>query len=239
LSGSLKDQLKAWKGESPEDLEEGSAGDAPRASSAATTSAARRERAEPEPEPERAPTDEEPSDEELFLKAVAGVDDKSAAILAKYDSRDDPEALKRVHREQQSGQTQEESERALFLEAIGQVDGAAVARTKAEPEGGATKAARRFARRVARGDIEPGNVLDLHGDDRLRALERLKRFLDAEAAARTEVVLVVHGKGQGILASEVAAALDEHGQVLEHVEAPAQQGGAGARVVRLRDAKKR
>jgi DNA-nicking Smr family endonuclease len=47
-------------------------------------------------------------------------------------------------------------------------------------------------------------------------------------------VLVVHGRGQGILEAVVIGELDHHPLVTEHLRAPPRWGGAGARFVRLR-----
>ena len=89
----------------------------------------------------------------------------------------------------------------------------------------------RFARRVARDEVEPAAVLDLHGLDRATATDRLRRFL---STAPGEAVLVVHGRGLGILEAAAVAELDRHPRVGEHLPAPGRLGGSGARLARLR-----
>jgi DNA-nicking Smr family endonuclease len=49
-----------------------------------------------------------------------------------------------------------------------------------------------------------------------------------------ELVLVIHGKGERILAHAVRELLEADPRVAEHLPAPRQLGGEGARVVRLR-----
>lgn len=89
----------------------------------------------------------------------------------------------------------------------------------------------RLSRRLRAGE-DVSERLDLHGLDRSAAIEKLQRFM--RAAHPGELLLVIHGKGSGVLAHAVREALDRHPQVAEHVPAPARLGGAGARVVRLR-----
>ena len=89
----------------------------------------------------------------------------------------------------------------------------------------------RFAKRVARGDIEPAASVDLHGLDRDQAAARLRRFLSTAAG---ETVLVIHGRGAGIVRAAALAELDRHPRVAEHLPAPRHLGGDGARLVRLR-----
>ncbi len=89
----------------------------------------------------------------------------------------------------------------------------------------------RFAKRVARGDIEPVTTVDLHGLDRDQAAARLRGFLSTAAG---ETVLVIHGRGAGIVRAAALAELARHPRVAEHLPAPRHLGGDGARLVRLR-----
>ncbi|MFZ9888640.1 MAG: Smr/MutS family protein, partial [Myxococcota bacterium] len=169
------------------------------------------------------------TDEELFARALAELPKGGETILKKYDRTDD-----RTSASSSPVKRPQLSDQALFLQAVGDMTKEDVGRHKPRAAGRPSAADARFARRVQRGEVEPANTLDLHGDDRTRALERTRVFIEAEARARTEVVLVVHGKGQGILSSEVWRLLDEHPLVIEHLSAPRHLGGDGARVVRLR-----
>jgi DNA-nicking Smr family endonuclease len=89
----------------------------------------------------------------------------------------------------------------------------------------------RFAKRVTRGEVEPAAAVDLHGLDRDQASARLRRFLSTAAG---ETVLVIHGRGAGIVRAAALAELDRHPRVAEHLTAPRHLGGEGARLVRLR-----
>jgi DNA-nicking Smr family endonuclease len=92
--------------------------------------------------------------------------------------------------------------------------------------------ARRTGRRGQRHEDAPRATLDLHGRDRASALEQLERFLAAQPNGAK--ALVVHGRGEQILAGVVTRFLDRHPRVREHVEAPRRWGGAGARWVTMR-----
>lgn len=181
--------------------------------------------------------DGELSDEELFQRALDGMRSGSDAILKKYDRTDAP---RRPAPEGggKSGRVTH-SDQALFLQAVGEMSTDDVERMKPATTQERKAADARFARRVRSGEVQPENILDLHGDDRTRALDRTKTFLEAEAKARTEVVLIVHGKGAGVLGGEVLRLLDEHPLVVEHLVAPRDLGGEGARVARLRSARKK
>ncbi len=238
MAKSLKDQLKAWKDEKREIAAElpDKERDARRARVLAEEERRRAEEAAAKPasigvDDEGDLGDEDLSDEALFHRAVERVRSGSDAILAKYDKTDAPRSTSGTGR----GGRRDVSDRALFLQAVGDMRPEDVQRNKPLPSAAQKAADARFARKVQRGEVEPQNVLDLHGDDRTRALARTRAFLDAEARARTEIVLVVHGKGSGVLAGEVLRLLDEHPLVVEHVVAPRALGGEGARVARLRN----
>ena len=140
---------------------------------------------------------------------------------------------KPVHRRRASPDPS--GDRALFEEAIerlGPVPPDKSGETDQERTAEAGRRAR-FTKRVARGDVEPEAVLDLHGLDRAAATDRLRRFLSS-AHSEVKVILVVHGRGLGVLEQATVAELDRHPRVAEHVPAPPAFGGAGARLVRLR-----
>ena len=101
------------------------------------------------------------------------------------------------------------------------------------PESGRapSSAPARLGRRLRAGE-EVALRVDLHGLERAAALGALARFV--REAPSGALALVIHGKGQGILARAVREALDRSPRVAEHVEAPVRLGGRGARVIRLR-----
>jgi len=118
-------------------------------------------------------------------------------------------------------------EREQFAAAL--AAGAGPVAPKSEPQAPPRHGPRRagFGRRA----IPSYATIDLHGCDRERALRRLRAFL---ARTATEVVLVIHGRGEGILAATARGELERHPAVLEHRPAPPALGGAGARLARLR-----
>jgi DNA-nicking Smr family endonuclease len=125
-----------------------------------------------------------------------------------------------------------EADRALFEQAVERLDKRSVEERRRESEGRAEQERRaRFDKRVSRGEAEPEAHLDLHGFDRDEAATRLRRFL---ASVEGEVVLIVHGRGAGILRAAAIDVLDRHPRVAEHRAAPRNLGGEGARLVRLR-----
>ena len=99
---------------------------------------------------------------------------------------------------------------------------------------GPTAAESRLERRMERADVEPQAKLDLHGVDRVKAMERLQSFVSQSSRRGISLLLVIHGKGTGVVEETVRKVLDDHKAVAEHVSAPARLGGNGARVVRLK-----
>jgi DNA-nicking Smr family endonuclease len=126
------------------------------------------------------------------------------------------------------------ADRALFERALANLDASGPEGPGDRESAGEAENERRarFSRRVARGEVEPAARLDLHGLDRATAVDRLRRFL--AAALPGEAVLVIHGKGRGILEAAVRAELEGNPRVAEHLTAPRGLGGTGARLVRLR-----
>ena len=125
-----------------------------------------------------------------------------------------------------------EADRALFEQAVERLDPNGLAERQREAEHrGLQERRARFDKRVSRGEAEPAVLLDLHGCDREEAAARLRRFL---ATVEAEVVLIVHGRGAGILRAAAIEVLDRHPRVAEHRPAPRALGGEGARLARLR-----
>jgi DNA-nicking Smr family endonuclease len=131
------------------------------------------------------------------------------------------------------------ADRALFEQAVARLGAAPLDKAEDELAGiGSERTAEagrraRFTKRAGRGEVEPDATIDLHGLDRDAATHRLRTFLSG-SSREVEVVLVVHGRGEGILAAAAEAELDRHPRVAEHLSAPRRLGGAGARLARLR-----
>ena len=100
---------------------------------------------------------------------------------------------------------------------------------------------KRNARRLRRGEMAIEDRIDLHGLTRGEArgdlCMRLRRCYDRGFRC----VLVISGKGRGILREEVMAVLDSEevrNIVVKHCEAQVKDGGEGARYVLLRRKRK-
>jgi DNA-nicking Smr family endonuclease len=83
-------------------------------------------------------------------------------------------------------------------------------------------------------EVPIGDEIDLHGfrpEDTRAVVEAF--LVEAEKQGIREV-RVVHGKGTGVQARIVRGLLDRHPRVASYGQAPANRGGWGATVVRLR-----
>ena len=95
----------------------------------------------------------------------------------------------------------------------------------------------RTQRRLSRGDVPIDRRLDLHGHTAARAEVKLRRFIEDASYARCRCVLVITGKGAGVLKSYLPGWLKESplsGMVLALAEARPADGGSGAFYVLLR-----
>jgi DNA-nicking Smr family endonuclease len=96
---------------------------------------------------------------------------------------------------------------------------------------------RRTQRRLFRGDVPVDRRLDLHGLTAARAESRLAQFVEAAARDGCRCVLVITGKGAGILRSYVPDWLKRQPlspHILALAEARPHDGGSGALYVLLR-----
>ena len=75
--------------------------------------------------------------------------------------------------------------------------------------------------------------LDLHGLRADEAIEELDKFISDALIAGFDEVIVFHGIGTGKLAYAVRKFLEAHKSVKEFTDAPAHQGGFGAKIVKL------
>ena len=90
---------------------------------------------------------------------------------------------------------------------------------------------------LPRRGASPGVQIDLRGQRVDDALHELDRYLDEAAMASLPWVRVIHGKGTGKLRREVRRYLDTHPLVSSHETAPLNEGGDGATVARLVNAR--
>ena len=95
----------------------------------------------------------------------------------------------------------------------------------------------RTQRRLFRGDVPVDRQLDLHGLTAARAESRLAQFIETAARDGCRCVLVITGKGAGILRGLVPDWLKRDplsSYILALAEARPHDGGSGARYVLLR-----
>ena len=95
----------------------------------------------------------------------------------------------------------------------------------------------RTQRRLFRGDVPIDRRLDLHGHTAARAEVKLQTFIEDAAYAGCRCVLVITGKGAGVLKSHVPGWLKRaplSGLVLALAQARPADGGSGAFYVLLR-----
>ena len=95
----------------------------------------------------------------------------------------------------------------------------------------------RTQRRLGRGDVPIDRRLDLHGHTAARAQVKLQSFIEDAAYSGCRCVLVITGKGAGVLQSHVPDWLKRaplSGLVLALAEACRTDGGSGAFYVLLR-----
>ena len=102
---------------------------------------------------------------------------------------------------------------------------------------------RQVLRKLRRGHWVVEDSLDLHGMNRIEAALSVAGFLRRCAARRIRCVRIVHGKGLGspgrepVLKGKLRKWLSLRDAVLAFCQAPAAQGGAGAVLVLLKNAR--
>jgi DNA-nicking Smr family endonuclease len=77
-------------------------------------------------------------------------------------------------------------------------------------------------------------TLDLHGLTREAASRHLKLFIERCLSLGHQRILVIHGKGSGILREYVRGFLAEHSYVVTILDASGRLGGEGAVIVYLK-----
>ena len=96
---------------------------------------------------------------------------------------------------------------------------------------------RRLAQKLRRGNVPIEITLDLHGMTRVAAAVALRTQIPNYHARGTRCLLIITGKGKGLLRNDLPMLLGEQALkhlVLGHCLAQARDGGAGARYVLLR-----
>ncbi len=131
----------------------------------------------------------------------------------------------------------------LFVSALGKLDKSFVDQYPDDEE--PVIAAPRRMKQLRQGKLTPEATLDLHGETRDEAREKVRYFLENAVYHGMKAVLIITGRGRGsggepVLRGEIEQYLDGDGRagVVEWGRAPKQHGGDGALVVFLRSADK-
>lgn len=158
---------------------------------------------------------------ELFLKAFFTGELEKLKPEIKQEVAVEPKEPKVAHVLEQAS----EDERALFLQAVntGLVGGTSLTPSSKTP----LRIVRGKKRKFADGSI------DLHGMVEQDAVRALLDFIKQEKVRGSKTLLVVHGKGAGILRNAVWAVLERHPMVNDFKVAPSRFGGEGALIVRI------
>lgn len=120
---------------------------------------------------------------------------------------------------------QEESDEELFLRAVHQSDLYSFTKT---PQ---SKVPRKPPAAKKRDSIDA--CIDLHGLFAEEAVARLLKFISAEKARGSRLLLVVHGKGAGVLKNAVWSIAETSSLVDDFSVAPGKYGGHGAIFLRI------
>lgn len=188
-------------------------------------------------------TQEREEEQELWQKVVRGTRENPQRNRAKKEKQ----AAKEKHEEEAEEEEDEGTKEAGTKEAGTKEDRAKEDKSSAMPSGvreeeklrhgGGRGLDRRSARRLRRGEMAIEDRLDLHGLSRDQAREVLLAGLRRCYDRGFRCVLVISGKGRGILREQVLSMLDGvevRDIVVEHYEARVRDGGEGARYVLLR-----
>lgn len=76
--------------------------------------------------------------------------------------------------------------------------------------------------------------IDLRGERTEEAVNRLDKYIDQALLANYEMVTVIHGMGTGAVRKAVKDYLKSHSRVKSYNDAPANQGGNGATIVKFK-----
>ena len=178
-----------------------------------------------------------PDDFDLWLRVAEGVKPLKSRNafhekLAKIDKAADDVAAEKAP--PASGRAKRQSHRTLPMPVAPTSDAAKPAPIQVGSAPGVDK---RTTEKLRRGKMEIEGRLDLHGHNQESAHRALYAFIDAAHAQGKRCVLVVTGKGKGILQSGVPRWLNEPGlrqKVLSVEYAQQKDGGTGALYILLR-----
>ena len=76
--------------------------------------------------------------------------------------------------------------------------------------------------------------IDLHGYRSYEIKPILEEFIDQAYISRLLTILIIHGKGEGILKSETINILNKNNKILRHEPAIGEEGGFGGTTAELK-----
>ena len=85
--------------------------------------------------------------------------------------------------------------------------------------------------------IDPKNVerkIDLHGYNSREIKPLLEEFINNAHQSRLPTILIIHGKGEGILKSETINILNNDPRILRHEPGIGEEGGFGGTIAELK-----
>ncbi|MEN6374743.1 MAG: Smr/MutS family protein [Smithella sp.] len=175
-----------------------------------------------------------PSEEELFRKAMAGV-----SPLAKNHAAGKNAEINRV---ENFSRINEDETVSQLVKLVNHGDGFIVSDTPEYIEGTGYNSHREFARRLHRGDFSIQAHIDLHGMNAEQAKEAFESFLDDAINSGKRAVLIIHGRGlssrgEPVLKNKIREWLHQSywlKRVIAYTSAQSYDGGAGATYVLLR-----
>jgi DNA mismatch repair protein MutS2 len=103
------------------------------------------------------------------------------------------------------------------------------------PEGGGNKLPKNVSFRPAPELMPVHQEINVIGQRAEEARDAVDEFLDRAVMATASRVRIVHGHGMGVLKKIIGELLSRHPHVARFYPAPAQEGGAGATIVELRE----
>jgi DNA-nicking Smr family endonuclease len=79
----------------------------------------------------------------------------------------------------------------------------------------------------------PDARLDLHGLHADEAYFAIRDFISQQLARGNKTLLIIHGKGGGVLRETVLSIINSHAEVVDYQVAPAKLGGTGAIIIKI------
>lgn len=176
--------------------------------------------------PKKEPPSCSESDRSLFLRAMG------APQPAKIQPKDAPKEAPVVHRKREiKDDRSADEEGALFLELLSDSfdNHPELLQKRSEPQGSKVSKPKAAPRPTG-----PDASIDLHACTLEIALQRTEEFLVRCHVKKFRKILVIHGKGSGILKEGVRKYLMHHPHVLTVEDAERQHGGSGAAIATLK-----